>query len=379
MRPYVLFYESNTYRFYGAARVLVWLMTHLEQVRPLFVAPSDGILPQRVREAGIETIILPGPEVWTRPQHGPRWSQLARQGWALPAWMAHTRALARLARARQVLGIHANSTRAAILAGPAAHLAGIPLWWHLRRQRPMARQERLAYALADRVICISQGVKQGLGSPPKAIVIPDGIPSTRIRPDASGRALRQRLGWPEEAPVVGMVASLAPNKRQHLFIRMALTLAQTFPQARFLLAGHRPQGAPPDYETHLHQLARPLEEKGHLVFLGWVEDVSQVYAAMDIFVFPSANEGLGLAPIEAMWMGLPVVRTASAGAEETVREGETGFLIPVDDLDALIQRVHRLLQNPHLRVQMGRAGQTLARQEFTARRMAQRMEALFRK
>jgi glycosyltransferase involved in cell wall biosynthesis len=184
------------------------------------------------------------------------------------------------------------------------------------------------------------------------------------------------LGWPEDAQVVGAVASLAPNKRHDLFIRTALTLADAFPQTRFLIAGHRPQGAPAGYEAHLHELARPLEETGRLVFLGWVENISEVFAAMDVFVFPSDNEGLGLVAIEAMQMGVPVVRTDTAGAEDMIRDGETGFIVPVGDQVMLTQRVRMLLEDASLRERMGRAGQTIARAEFTAKRMAEKTEAL---
>ena len=375
-KPTVLFYESNYFRFYGAARVLVWLMQSLERIHPVFVAPGEGILPQRAREAGIDTVILPAAGVWRRAQSKRGGLGKAYKAMAAPALALHARDLARLARERRAIGIHANSTRAAIIAGPAARMAGVPMWWHLRRERPMAVNERIAYAFSEWVICISQAVARRLGNPPKATVIHDGLPEDRIDPNASGRALKRRLGWGDDTLVVGAVASLAPNKRHDMVIRTALALTDAFPQARFLIAGHRPAGAPASYEAHLHALARPLEERGRLVFLGWVEDVSEVFAAMDVFLLPSDNEGLGLVAIEAMHMGVPVVRTATAGAEDMIEEGKTGFIIPVGDQTLLTQRVRMLLEDAELRRRIGRAGQEVARREFTARRMAERMERL---
>ncbi len=375
-KPTVLFYETNVFRFYGAARVLVWLMSHLEQIHPIFVAPAEGELTHRVRAAGIETVILPAPSLWQRVEKKKGMLGKGQKALAAPLLTTHIRHLARLARQRNAIGIHANSTRAAILAGPAARLAGIPMWWHLRRERPMGVNERIAYAFSEWVICISSAVASTLGNPPKARIIHDGIPEGRIDPNASGRALRARLGWPEDALVAGAVASLAPNKRHDMFIRMALALADSYPQARFLIAGHRPEGAPADYEASLHALARPLEEKGRLVFLGWVENISDVFAAMDVFVFPSDNEGLGLVAIEAMHMGVPVVRTNAAGAEDMIEDGKSGFIVPVGDQVMLTQRVRMLFEDASLRAQMGRAGQRLAREKFTARQMAQRTEML---
>ena len=65
-QPTIVFYEANDFRFYGAGQVLVWLMQHLQETHPLFVAPGEGVLTQRVRAAGIDTVVLPLPEVWRR-------------------------------------------------------------------------------------------------------------------------------------------------------------------------------------------------------------------------------------------------------------------------------------------------------------------------
>ncbi len=375
-RPPVIFYETNYFRFYGAGMMLLWTMQHLQRLHPVFVTPGEGELTRRVREAGIETIVLPASAAWQRAQGKKGASGKLQKAAISPTLIGHVRALARLARERKAIGIHANSTRAAVLAGPAARLAGVPMWWHLRRERPMQGSERIAYAFAHRVICVARAVKRTLGDPAKAVVIHDGIPEDRLDYGASGHALRARLGWCDEARVIGAVSSISPNKRHDLFIRMALTLADEFPDARFMIAGHRPQGAPASYEAALHALAHPLESDGRLVFLGWIEAMSEVFAAMDIFVLASANEGLGLVAIEAMQMGTPVVRTNTAGAEDMIRDGETGFIIPTDDLNALTDRVRLLLQDEALRRRVGQAGATFARTEFSARRMTDLIEDL---
>ena len=375
-RPPVIFYETNYFRFYGAGMMLLWTMQHLQRIHPIFVTPGEGELTRRVRDAGIETIVLPASGAWRRAEGKKGLTGKLQKAVISPTLTGHVRALARLARERNAIGIHANSTRAAVMAGPAARRAGVPMWWHLRRERPMQGSTRIAYAFADRVICVARAVKRTLGDPPKAVVIHDGIPAGRLDYSASGGTLKARLDWPDDALVVGAVSSISPNKRHDLFIRMALTLADEFPDARFLIAGHRPHGAPASHEAALHDLARPLESDGRLVFLGWIEAMSEVFAAMDIFAFASANEGLGLVAIEAMQMGVPVVRTNTAGSEDMIRDGETGFIIPTDDLDALTARVRMLLQNEALRRQVGRRGMSFARAEFSARHMTDLIEEL---
>ncbi len=375
-RPTVLFYETSYFRFYGAGMMLLWTMQHLQRIRPLFVTPGQGELTRRVQEAGIETIVLPISERWQRAADSRGARGKLQKLLTAPTLATHVRALARLAREREVMGIHANSTRAALMAGPASRLAHVPMWWHLRRERPLHGAERLAFGMAQQVICVADAVKQTLGNPSKAVVIHDGIPARRMDGNTSGATLRQRLGWAEDALVVGAVGSLTPRKRHDLFIRMAHILAAEFPQARFFIAGHRAQGAPASHEAYLHELAGPLETSGQLVFLGWVEQMSEVFAAMDVFAFPTDNEGIGLVAIEAMQMGVPVVRTNTAGAEDMIEDGRSGFIIPTDDLPALTERVRTLLQDATLRQRMGRAGQEVARARFSARAMTDAIERL---
>ncbi|NOX63345.1 MAG: glycosyltransferase family 4 protein [Chloroflexi bacterium] len=375
-KPLVIFYEANDFRFYGAGRVLLWLMTRLKQIRPLFVAPGGGELTRRVRAAGVETVVLPPAAPWLRlARRRGRMIKLARRAlW--PLLLRDANMLAQLARARGALGIHANSTRAAIYAGLAARRAGIPMWWHVRRERHPGLSERLAYYLSDRVLCVSAAAARSLAFPNKIRVIPDGVPLERMNLDADGSAFRAALGWPQDAAVVTAAASLAPNKRHDLFIHMAHRLASRFPRARFLICGDLPAGAPPNYKQALESMAGPLLATGRLAMPGFIENMAQVYAATDVLVFPSDVEGFGLVVVEAMMMGVPVVRTNTAGAEETVENGRTGFVVPVGDLDALTGRVAHLLANEALRQKMGRAAQEMARRHFTARQMAHEVETL---
>lgn len=375
--PTILFYEANDYRFYGAGRVLLWLMQNVRHVQPLFMAPGQGELTRRVQAAGISTHVLPLPHPW---QKVARWrgskGRLGR-GLLTPVLLAYTLQLMQVMRQQQVRGVHANSTRAALLVAPAARFLGLPMWWHVRRERRLGPSERLALALSDRVICVSDAVAARLGYPAKATVIHDSVPLGRLRPDADGLAFRQELGWGEDVLVVGAVASLAPNKRHDLFISMARQLAPAFPQARFLICGDQAAGAPPGYGRQLKSMATDLIDQGRLAMPGFVEDMASAYAAMDVLCFPSDVEGFGLVAIEAMMMGVPVVRTDTAGGRDMIVDGKQGFLIPVDDLEALSRRVAQLLEDAALRRRMGEAGRKRARRDFSAETMAARTEALF--
>ncbi|MDP8962201.1 MAG: glycosyltransferase, partial [Actinomycetota bacterium] len=102
---------------------------------------------------------------------------------------------------------------------------------------------------------------------------------------------------------------------------------------------------------------------------GWTDDVHHFLAQSDIFVLPSRSEGFPLAIVEAMLAGLPVVASRVGGVPEAVRNGETGLLVPKDDPDRLATALQRLIDDPELRLGMGRRGRDVAT-SFTDERMA---------
>ncbi len=93
-------------------------------------------------------------------------------------------------------------------------------------------------------------------------------------------------------------------------------------------------------------------------FLGWIDhqNLPEVYQRADIFVLPSFSEGLGMVTMEAMASGLPVIATKTSGAKDLVKDGETGFLVPVGDPVSIKEKILVLLKNPELKKSMGENG-----------------------
>ncbi len=127
-----------------------------------------------------------------------------------------------------------------------------------------------------------------------------------------------------------------------------------------------------DRKPALEAEAARLGFADRITFSGWSsrEAIAVRYRRADVFVFPSRDEGMPNVVLEAMASGLPIVATKIAGSEDLVRDGESGFLVPVDDSAALAEALSRLLADRNLRETMGRANRARTEREFTWSRVA---------
>jgi glycosyltransferase involved in cell wall biosynthesis len=136
------------------------------------------------------------------------------------------------------------------------------------------------------------------------------------------------------------------------------------PAVRFLLVG---LGTDP--ETLAPELAaRGIQE--YVVGAGYTRDVDSCYAAMDISVLTSSTEGLSITLLESMRHGLPTVVTRVGGNQELVVDGETGYLVPLDDAAAFVARVIALARDGALRRTLGTAGRRRVAEHFALERVA---------
>lgn len=267
--------------------------------------------------------------------------------------------LARQARAFGAELIHTQLSTAALWGSLAGRLAGIPVVAHVR-----ALNNKVCYTLADRVIAISQAVKQHLQaqgmSGERIDVVYTGLDPARYRRVLSSAEAKARLGLASDQPTVGVVAHLTGRKGHAVFLEAAARLAKACPNARFLLLGDGPERA-----ALAAQAARLGVERA-VRFLGFHADVLPFYAAMDVVVLPSvAGEGLPRTLLEASYLGIPVIGTRLSGVPEIIVEGETGFVVPVGEPGPLAERMAQLLRDDRLRTRLGAAGTARIREKFT--------------
>jgi glycosyltransferase involved in cell wall biosynthesis len=227
-----------------------------------------------------------------------------------------------------------------------------------RKNGPLKLLDSLAYGRYARIVCISQGVKETLAGhlrriEAKAAVIHNGIDLARF---TAGTA---------QGKLVVCVANLLPGKGQEVLIK-AIPLLPNDAQVAF--AGQGP------LERRLRDLARDLGVSGRVRFLGFVDEVSSVYRAARVCVIPSSWEGFGMAAVEAMASGVPVVASRIPGLAEVV--GEAGLLFEAGNSVDLAEKISMLLKSAEHWSRQRRKGIERAK-EFSIDRMAEEHSRLY--
>ena len=203
-------------------------------------------------------------------------------------------------------------------------------------------------------------------------VITNGTELARFGADLAHReAIRDELGIPRDAFVVGTIGRVYPEKAHPFLIE---SIADDLGDLFHLVI----VGPGPDLERVAEKVAL-LRRPDAVHLTGMRRDVPELLTAFDVFALSSRNEGLPLVLPEAMATELPVVATSVGGVPDVVAEGETGFLVPFGDRSALRDRVRRLREGPALRARMGTRAREVALERYSAERMVTDYLNLYRR
>lgn len=282
--------------------------------------------------------------------------------------------LARFVRAHEIEIVHAHAARDYHLAALAVKMASrsrLVLTRHVLF--PLKKINGPLLSGAARVIAVSEAVgeslrQNGVVEASKITVVHNGIDVDRFAPSISSG---------EEVPaVVGTVGHLAPIKGHDVFVRAAALISARHRDVKFVIIG---EDKSPDMSNRksLESLIVELGLNEIVTLPGWRDDMPAALSSLTVFVSAARSEPFGLAIVEAMAAGLPVVATASEGAMEIIEDGFSGKLVPIDDAEALAQAIDDLLDNPHERSRLGRNAQHAARERFSLSRMTSDTERVY--
>ncbi len=204
----------------------------------------------------------------------------------------------------------------------------------------------------------------------KVHVIPNGVDVDRFCPDRNTDYLRRELKIPPSAPVVGIVAALRPEKNHELFLQAAKLTRARMPDARFIIVGDGPM------RPQLEQLSQSLGIADAVHFVGTRADIPELLSLCDVFSLTSHNEANPVSILEALATGKPVVATNVGSVCESVRSGETGFLAPAGDAEAISDRQCLLLTDRALAARMGANGRALVVEHWSLDHMVRGYEQL---
>ncbi len=289
--------------------------------------------------------------------------------------------LARFFRRERIDIVHSHMYPAGVTARVAALLARTPAIvsqeHNLDTDRRWSQRliDRLLAGRTDGLLAVSRAVadwhsrREGIARD-RYEVIHNGLDSSAFGLPVDRSAVRARLGIAPGAPVIGIVARLAPQKNHDVLLRAAPAILAERPDAVFLFAGDGP------CEADLRRLAAELRIAPAVRFLGLRSDVPDILAILDVFAFPSRMEGLPNAILEALAAGLPVV-TADGGGPilEVVEHGVSALVVPTGDAGALGASVLEALR-PETAGRL-RAGARARAADFSVEKTVRRYEEFY--
>ncbi len=371
--------HTNFLKHWGGESQRIWRKVQYLSRRGHYVAlasPANAVITKMVRDVGLP--------VCDQVSFGKRWS--------LNRDIHDVQVLRKFIQEEKIQILHTHGSKDAWLGGLAAQLTpGVIMVRTRHNIFPVRRHpgNRWLYrGLSDQVIAISEYIRHSLTVdgflPPERVhLIHTGIEVNHYCP-GNGRPssahknhdrihVRREFGIPQDKPLVGTVAHLAPHKGHRYFMEAAALALQADPDIYFLIVG----SGGGRYPKELKELAHKLSLGSRLIFAGSRSDIPAILCALDVFVNPSLKEGLGIATLEALAMARPVVGTAVGGIPESVRDGETGLLVPPADPMAMAGAILKLLSDRDLGRRLGHAGRLLVEKEFSAQTMVDRVESLY--
>lgn len=274
--------------------------------------------------------------------------------------------------------VHTHSSKAGVLGRIAARRAKTAAIVHTSHGLPVdpdmsitTREvllvaERVAARAGHRVIAVDRNtadrlLELRLARRGRLDVVPSGVDTLDLRAAPDRVTARRSLGIASDGPVVGWIGRHFRQKRPEQVVAAARRALARVPNATFVLAGDGP-----DIDTTRAAAA----DEPRIVVLGHTDDVSSVYAAINILFLASAWEGLPRTILEALSLGIPVVATNVGGISEVVRDGVNGLLAAPGDVATLSDHLVALLEDTERRAAMGRAASAALDDSFTASGMA---------
>ena len=243
-------------------------------------------------------------------------------------------------------------------------------------QRHHTKYTKKLISRMDAVIAGSQKAADYLEVP--HIIIHHGIDTETFKPNSDKTSLRNELGLPE-GKLIGCFGRIRPQKGVDIFVEVMIKVCAQDSMAVGIVCGQT-TAEHKEFEANLKAQVTGAGLSDRIIFLGTQpsDKLPLLFAALDIYVAPQRNEGFGLTPLEAMASGVPVVATTAGAFEEMVLNGETGYIVEVEDTKDLTERLVELLSNERKRKAFTKASIERVAQYFDIKGEAATLVTLYK-
>jgi len=303
------------------------------------------------------------------------------------------RRIVQLIRQHRPAVLHTHTAKAGAVGRIAARLAGsarpavvvhtfhghvLRGYFSPARVRAFQGIERMLARSSDALIAVSPEVRDDLvalrvAPADKICVVRLGLDlDSRLSADPSARAtVRAELGIPEDGFLVGWLGRMTEIKRVDDLLAAFAQLRTNGVDAYLALVGDGP------LRDELKAAAEALGIADRTRFVGFRENVGELYSAFDVVALTSANEGTPVTVIEALAAGIPVVATDVGGVSDVVQDGRSGYLVPANDVAAVAERLERLAADPKRRGAMGADGRAFVVPRYSVPRLVDDIDRLY--
>jgi glycosyltransferase involved in cell wall biosynthesis len=346
-------------------------LTALQRVDDLSVSAiflNEGRLAAEARQAGVEVCVFPEAE----------WSFLKICSEA-----------SRFVRSKRIQVLHSHRYKENLIAALVARRCHVPVHVssshgapepfagskHYKQRGIQLLDGLMARYSTDLVVSVSEDLRRQLIRHipfAKVVTVYNGIDERQVFSALTVAEAKRRLGIPPDYGVVGTVGRLDPVKRLDIFLAAAQEIVISEANTKFVIAGEG------DEEQTLRRLTHDLQLDDQVLFLGHRDDVFDVLRAMDVLVFCSDHEGLPMALLEALYLGVPVVARPVGGIAEVIQNGVSGVFVNSSDPRALAKECVNVLRDADGRKRMAEAGIRLVSAKFTAGNSAAEVARLYR-
>jgi glycosyltransferase involved in cell wall biosynthesis len=280
--------------------------------------------------------------------------------------------------------VHTHGYLADIIGLCASKLLGIP---HMatchgfistdKKLSIYNRLDRAALRLSNKVICVSESIKESLVTAGvkvnKIRVIPNAVIVKQDHTEMQKKReiTRRRLGAEDNQMVVGYAGRLSHEKGIEDLMKAFLEVLERNGKCKLWIVGDGP------LSSDLQGLAKRLGISEHVVFPGFREDILGIMAGMDAFVLPSLTEGTPMALLEAMSIRVPIIASAVGDIPRIINSGENGLLVPAGDTRQLARALSKFLDEPSLAKQLAENAERTVEDRYSVQAWVRKIEDLY--